>query len=223
MRSRIVDNRGVSWARCGAITCLVGALTPWLPFYAYFEDMSRLESFLNQSSDVAMIQSVTAGKWRACRPVHLQTGRNCLWYVPSVPLPLVPATYDDDLGVVDDPWAWWTELRQGADPKRPFFGLGHPGIIWPNMHERSEVQPEAIAISSIEWSGARHSNGSDAELTRRFWASLLRWMNRQATKIPRSGGLDGGTAEIYALNSALAEIQARTPRSTNPTPFEHVT
>ncbi len=196
---------------------------PWLPFYACFGDMSRLESFLNQSSDVAMIQSVTAGKWRAHRPVHLQTGRNCLWHVPSGPLPLMPATYGDCLGVIDDPWAGWTEQRQGADPKQPFFGPGHPGIIWLNVHERSQAQPDAIAISSIEWSGARHSNGANAEPTRRFWASLLRWMNRHATKIPRSGRLDGGTAEIYALSDALAEIQAGTPRSANPAPFEHVT
>jgi hypothetical protein len=195
---------------------------PWLPFYACFEDLAHLESFLNQSSDVAMIQSVGAGKWRAHRPVHLQIGRNCLWYVPSGPLPLMAAARGDCLGVIDDPWTEWTEQRQGADPKQPFFGPGHPGIIWMNVHERSQSQPDAIAISSIEWSGNRHSNGSDAVLAKRFWASLQRWMSRHATKIPRSGGLDGEPAEIYALKNALAEIQTGTPRSANPAPFEHI-
>ncbi|NYH15960.1 hypothetical protein [Paraburkholderia bryophila] len=123
---------------------------PWLPFYACFEDIARLESFLNQSSDVAMIQPAGAGRWRAHRPVHLQTGRNCLWYVPSGPLPLIPVRHGDCRGVIDDPWTGWTEQRQGADPKQPFFGPGHPGVLWLNLHERSQAQPSAIAMSSIE-------------------------------------------------------------------------
>ncbi len=196
---------------------------PWLPFYACRDDIASLESFLNQSRDVAIIQPATAGRWRAHRPIHLQTGRNCLWYVPSGLLPLIPARDGDCHGVIDNPWAGWAEQRQGADPKQPFFGPGHPGVLWLNVHERSQAQPDAIAVSSFEWSGARYANGSDVRPAKRFWASLLRWMSQHATKIPRSGRLDGEPAEIYALHKALAEIQGGRPRSPNPPPFELVT
>jgi|SRR5471030_351354 len=197
---------------------------PWLPFYACSQDTTQIEDFLNRSGDISMILTDGPGKWRAQRPIIWREGRTCLWHEPSGGLPLAPAAIDDSVGTIDDPWAGWDERRQGADATQPFFGPGHPGVIWLNAYARSDAHLNAVAMSSFEWTGNRYSTigRPPADSTTRFWASLKRWIIRNSTKIPRSGPLDGEPAEIYAFPGAIAAFRAARPRDANPAPFAHV-
>jgi hypothetical protein len=192
---------------------------PWLPLYIDETDASVVLAALNADPSVAFIIADGPGKWMARGSLDtISDGRLCLWHVPSGPLPLLRPGAEPPL-VVDDPWAGWTELRAGADRTMPYFGAGHPGIIWWNLRTRSRRAAGGIGLSSFEWIGNHYRiiGSAAAPSTEAWWAGLRRLVRKQkARRVPRSGPVDGDHPEIWALPSALRKIQDGSSRDDNP-------
>ena len=183
---------------------------PWLPIYAAPQDLSEVFAFLDQSSELAFIISDGSGRWRATSVVERvstpQPKRYCLWHVPSGPLPLLRAD-DREPGSIVDPFGGWQEERGGADPACPFFGAGHPGVIWLNVSPDNldtVSQIRAMGLSSFEWIGNRYRIiGFPAlAVTERFWKSLRQWVQQRASKVPRGGPTRPTPPEIWAFRHA---------------------
>src|SRR5258706_9355574 len=181
---------------------------PWLPLYIDETDASQLLAVLNSDPEVAFIVSATPGKGVAQKGVtSVADSRYCLWHCPSGSLPLVGGP-GVPYGVISDPWAGWTELRAGADPRVPFFDAGAPGIIWGNVRTQSRGA-SGIGLSSFEWIGNPYRLlGYPAHPTTEVWWKKLRKLvkNLKAIRIPRSGAVDGPNPEIWCLPSALEKI-----------------
>ena len=191
---------------------------PWLPIYADSCDMERMCDWLNASEEVAFIVPCAPGRWRAVSSVpSFDSDRVCLWHVPSGPLPLLHPHPSKEVGAILDPWSGWQELRIGADPQRPYFGAGHPGVIWLNVRALSRRSAPGIGLSSFEWIGNRYrliGNAAEAS-TEKFWRSLRRWVQKQCQKIPRYGPIDGPGAEIFTFPSAQAAFESGVGRDAN--------
>jgi len=192
---------------------------PWLPIYADSNDFRTIHDWLNASEELAFIVADGPQRWRAVSTVpSLATDRVCLWHVPSGPLPLLHAQPSREVSSITDPWSGWQELRAGADASRPYFGAGHPGIIWLNHRPISRRSQRGIGLSSYEWIGNHYrdiGNAADAA-TEVFWRSMRRWTQKHAKKIPRDGPIDGSRAEIFAFPSALAAFESGVERDANP-------
>ena len=187
----------------------------WLPMYADDGDLRRILDWLNSEDSIGFLVSRGPRRWAAVsRLSEWGCRRTALWHVPSGPLPLLtPAPSEQGL-TVENPWESWVELCAGADPATPYFGAGHPGIIWFNNHCREGV----IGLSSFEWIGNHYGIiGSAAHPdTEKWWRRLGRRVKRGAVRIPRFGVLDGPHPEIWALPGALAQIEAGMARDSNP-------
>ena len=196
---------------------------PWLPIYADEQDFRVILDRLNGDEEIAFIvpdgSSLWRARWRATRPLsRLEAARICLWHVPSGPLPLLHRQPDKKAGTITNPWNGWTGLRDSAHKNCPFFGAGHPGIIWLNHRPQAPQTSGGIGLSSFEWIGNRYSAaGSPAsEATEKFWQSLQRWVKKGSVKVPRDGPVDGPQAEIWAFPSALAAFRNGRGREANP-------
>jgi len=111
---------------------------PWLPIYADFNDFRTIHDWLNASEELAFLVSDGPNRWRAVRTVPaLDPDRVCLWHIPSGALPLLHSHPSLEVSSITDPWRGWQELRTGADASRPYFGAGHPGVIWLNFRPSS--------------------------------------------------------------------------------------
>jgi hypothetical protein len=191
---------------------------PWFPLYIDAVDAADLLGRLNFDPEIAFIVANGPGRWIARRAlVAIPDGRHCLWHCPTGALPLLRSGNAPD-GVIADPWAGWKEARAGADPSQPYFGPGHPGIIWWNVNVASRDPPGGIGLSSFEWVGNHYRIiGSSADpKTEAWWAQLRKSVKKRgARRIPRHGPVDGPHPEIWALPSALAKIEAGAPRDYN--------
>lgn len=186
---------------------------PSLPIYADESDCSAVVDHLNQSEEIAFIVSVGAGKWAAVpRIERLKPGRYCLWHVPSGPLPLFRGA-NEPPGLIENPFSGWVEVKAGADTSQPYFGAGHPGIIWLNVRGTDVNHLSGLAtigLTSFEWIGNHYKSiGSSAHPdTEKFWKSLGRWVKKNSVKVPR-GGLNQSTpAEIWALEGAASQLES---------------
>jgi hypothetical protein len=191
---------------------------PWLPLYASETDFKWLFSLLSADDEIAFIVSVGPKQWIAKAAIPFSgDARYCLWHVPSGPLPLLRDKGNDN-GLILDPWKPWAEERTGADSSTPYFGAGHPGVIWLNARVKSKIKKDGIGMSSFEWIGNHYRLiGNPAhEATERYWKRLGRSIKKIATRIPREGMWDGGNAEIWALPDALLKIQNGAERNPNP-------
>jgi hypothetical protein len=191
---------------------------PWLPIYAAPDDLESIRAWLNKEPDIAFLVEDGPKRWKAVSAISsLWQPRVCLWHEPSGPLPLLGPGLDDSVSAVADPWAGWTERRAGADPTIPYFGAGHPGVIWLNVRPTGR-SASSIGLSSFEWIGNRYRViGRPApELTSRWWQRLQRWIKKSAVQIPRVGPLSGSDCEIWALPEAYHLFQAGTARDNNP-------
>ena len=192
---------------------------PWLPFYADATDFQLLHDWLNDSSELAFIIPDGQKRWRAVNSIPVLEGpRICLWHIQSGALPLLYPPPSREIKPIDDPWKGWEEIRQRDNPSTPYFGPGHPGIIWLNHRTEMKQDPNGIGLSSFEWIGNHYRLiGSAAKPDTEFlWKSLRRWVQKHAKRIPRSGPVDGQHPEIYAFPSALAAIESGVQRDANP-------
>ena len=188
---------------------------PWLPLYANSDDFDEIREWLNSEESVGFLVSCGPKKWVAVNKLDAWTSpRIALWHIPSGPLPLLAEEPSAEDGEIADPWSAWTERRTGADPTTPYFGAGHPGVIWFNLHSSNG----RIGLSSFEWIGNHYQIiGSAANPdTEKWWRRLGRRIKRDAVRVPRSGPVDGGKPEIWALPSALSAIKAGAKRDSNP-------
>jgi hypothetical protein len=190
----------------------------WLPLYATEKDLQNVFRLLSDDEDAAFLVSNGPRKWIATsRCEYSGDAIYCIWHVPSGPLPLLRAQ-GIEAGCVDNPWGGWTEQRTVADPTTPYFGAGHPGIIWLNARAKSKRTPDAIGMSSFEWIGNHYrciGNAATPE-TERFWKRLGKAIKKGAKRLPRGAPWDGPHPEIWALPDALEDIRAGTPRDDNP-------
>jgi hypothetical protein len=195
---------------------------PWLPLYQDAVDTRDLLASFNDDRDVAFVVSDGRGKWIARRKLaSAPDARYCIWHLPSGPLPLFRGA-QVPTGAVEDPWSGWMESRAGADPTLPYFGAGHPGVIWWNVRTESVESTGGIGLSSLEWIGNHYRViGVAAHPATETWWKGLRKLVKQkgARRIPREGPVDGVGAEIWALPGALSRIEAGAPRDANPRPL----
>ena len=203
---------------------------PWIPLYADLRDFQWLTSWLNDEPDIAWIVSDGRKRWKAVDTLEAgDQGTYCLWHIPSGPLPLLtPVTARFPRWrllarllrshFVSNPWEGWEEKRTGADPSQPYFGGGHPGVVWLNMRPAGTDGSGSIGMSSFEWIGNRYKIlGEGAKpTTEKWWKRLRRQIARRAVRIPREGPTGGPHAEIWALPSALESIRDGTLRELNP-------
>ena len=191
---------------------------PWLPLYASEADLESVFSLLCADEEIAFIVSTAPKRWIAKAVIPFGgDARYCLWHVPSGPLTLLRDKGGNN-GLILDPWEPWAEERTGADPSTPYFGAGHPGIIWLNARSKSKMKKDGLGMSSFEWIGNHYRIiGNPAhETTERYWKKLGRSIKKMATRVPREGEWDGDKAEIWALADALRKIQNGTERNPNP-------
>lgn len=190
----------------------------WLLIYATEHDLRNVFAFLNEEDEVAFLVSDGPGRWVAKKHINYQgDSRYCIWHIPSGPLPLLRPNGKEE-GLVQDPWQGWEEERAGADPTSPYFGPGHPGVIWLNAHAVSNRKRDAIGLSSFEWIGNwyRMVGNPSPETTTRFWKRIGRRVKKCALRIPRAGAWNGPTPEVWALPDALMKIQSGVERDVNP-------
>lgn len=194
---------------------------PWLPVYATEDDVQLLLGLLNDDPAIAFIVGAGARSWRATSShPALSPGRYCLWHVPSGPLPLLRPKGAID-GVVADPFAGWREERAGADPSHPYFGAGHPGVIWFNVRPtltRPHSELREIGLSSFAWIGNWYRIiGSPAPaVTEAWWKALRRWVKKHAIKVPRGGLQEHTPPEIWAFPAAHQLLSTTAVGGNNP-------
>ena len=178
---------------------------PWLPIYAGEADLQELLSWLNADEEIAFIISDGPKRWKAVSSLGaIGSGRNCIWHVPSGPLPLLGDGKIKD-SHVPDPWNGWEEVRTGADPNKPYFGPGHPGIVWLDARPRGVGKRGAVGLSGFEWIGDRYRVIGKAapEATKKWW-QLRRFVKKVAVRIPRVGPHDGPNPEIYGASVGVS-------------------
>jgi hypothetical protein len=183
---------------------------PYIFFYADEQDFRMILNYFNEHAEVALIVPDGAHRWRATFTVpRLRRKSIALWHVPSGALPLLHAPPDNKTARVRNPWRGWKELFPGASTSEPYFGPGHPGIIWLSRQPRSASIPGAVGMASFDWIGGRYSRVGSAvpKPTRRFWNGLRKWVKEHAVLIPRKGRLNGPRREIWAFPSALASFK----------------
>ena len=191
---------------------------PWLPIYADTNDFRVIHDWLSSKRELAYLVSDGPRRWRAVAAIeNFATNKICIWHVPSGPLPLIHSDPNSDVAWVTDPWRGWQELRSGADSNQPYFGAGHPGILWLNHLPFSRRSERGIGLSSFEWIGNHYGViGNKADpTTESFWRSMRRWTQKQTKKIPRVGALDGAPAEVFAFPSAYRAFENGVERDSN--------
>jgi hypothetical protein len=188
---------------------------PWLPVYADRQDIEQVIALLNADGEAAFIVPVGPRQWRAVERLEgFADGRYCIWCHSGGGLPLIRPKGKRN-GVVRNPWAGWTEEVTGMDPDTPYFGPGHPTVIWFDIRTPAEG---VIRMSSFEWIGNHYRVlGSAAPAAvEKWWQRLKRAVTKSAKRIPRTGPVSGPRPEIWALPSAYAKIGAGAPRTDNP-------
>ena len=202
--------------------------------YLLKSDVELLNDWLNNEDEIAFLVPNGSKKWIAKKQYDILADSNLpnqssiyqqysLWHVPSGSLPLLGSNrgfasliFNEKDSVeekITDPWNGWTEARTGANPNRPYFGPGHPGVFQLDI----KLFPDGeIPISGIQWIGNHYKiigNGADKS-TEFFWNKMRRMAKKIATQIPRCN--DGkGRNEIFAFPNAYEEIKNGRPCSLN--------
>lgn len=192
---------------------------PWFPIYADRDDFEFLIRWLINEDDIAFIVPHGTKSWIAIQELKdFSNERLCLWHAPSGPLPLLREDTTLPDGIIENPWNGWIEEITGANPNNPYFGSGHPGVIWLNVRYESSEDKNTIGLSSFEWIGNwyRIIGRPAPTVTEQWWQRLRRWTKKSSVRIPREGPTDGPHPEIWAMKSALAKIKSGVKRELNP-------
>ena len=175
-------------------------------------DFGVILAYLSDHPDVAFIVPDGPGRWRAVKSLDsIPAERIALWHVPSGPLPLLAAHHGEPDRLIKDPWRGWTELRPGADRSAPYFGPGHPGIIWLRHNPAFPWHRHGVGISDFEWIGNYYSiiGRPAAPATEQFWKDLRRW-------IVRSTKRRDDPTDARAFPSAMAKVRAASDATAEP-------
>ena len=200
---------------------------PCILFYATDKDLQQVFAFLNKDPEAAFIVGNGPKRWIAKSPLPYHGDATyCIWHVPSAaggPLS-IPRRVDgavcisSDNRVIHDPWQGWEEEITGANSSQPYFGPGHPGIIWLNARSYSTAAQDWVGMSSFTWVGSDCDREvrPAAEIARPFWKKLRRLVTENNAEIPVFGPWDGDAPpKIPALPNALAKIKNGAGRSEN--------
>lgn len=179
-----------------------------ISFVADEADFQTILAYLTDKPDVAFIVPAGPGRWRAAERLdRVDVDRIGLWHIPSGPLPLVAAKPGEPERLIDDPWRGWTEEAAGHDRTCPYFGPGHPGVLWLRYNPHGPGTRHGVGISEFEWIGNYYSliGHPAAPVTDQFWKELRRWVVRQTTR------RDDPT-DARAFPSAMAKIRGAAER-----------
>ena len=194
---------------------------PWLGLYADEVDSASILKLLNADPEIAFIVRHGRDRWIARRRLRAVTeGKICLWHHPGGPLPLVYVSAlmerrTNKTSYVEDPWKGWKPKMIGADTGTPYFGPGHPSVVWWNVSPRGAIAKNSIGLSGFEWIGNANSIiGRPAHpSTTEWWKRLRKSLTKGNRRVSRLGPLDGGLGrDVWALPSALAKLEAGVPR-----------
>jgi hypothetical protein len=191
---------------------------PWIPMYLAADDVALLSAMLNADEEIAILVTDGPRRWKAVLGLStLSMGRIGMWHIPSGPLPLLAPDKKDALQV-HDPLSGWNEMRTGADPTTPYFGAGHPGVIWLNLRPHPKERNSACGMSSFEWIGNHYSliGNPATKATELWWRSLRRRIRRIAKKVPRQHLSSPSRSEIFAFPAALILLEAGKSFDANP-------
>jgi hypothetical protein len=187
---------------------------PWIPLYATERDLAEVVRWLSEDPEIAFIVSAGPKRWVACPSLDgVHFDRIALWHKPSGPLPLVPGRAWQRERWIEHPELGWRERSTAVDQTVPFFGAGHPGVIWFNA-VTAGPEGEDIGMSSFEWMGTGGSASHPA--TARWWDRFQERVREVGIQVPRSGPLDGPDAEIWVLPEARSLILSGATRAINP-------
>jgi hypothetical protein len=190
---------------------------PWIPMYLAPADATNLLTMLDADEQIAFLLGDGPTRWRAyrCLPSPI-TGRIAMWHIPSGPLPLLGAEMRGTTRQVPDPFSGWMERRTGADPTTPYFGAGHPGIIWLNLRLSPKEQGSSGGLSSFEWIGNHYAAiGNPASaVTQAWWKSLRQRIQKSTRRVARQRF--STTAEIFAYPEALKLLENGLSFDNNP-------
>jgi len=182
-------------------------------------DASELIDLLTQDPEMAFLVSDGPRRWRAVEAISAKgIERVGLWHIPSGPLPLLPAIYDGPIHQVDDPWLGWTEERTGANPNTPYFGAGHPGVIWLNLRTGGKDSGSCCGLSSFEWIGNHYKviGNAATPTTETWWKSLRRRVTKLSRKVPRQRLSSSSPPEVFAFPRAYTLLEAGGIADANP-------
>jgi hypothetical protein len=185
--------------------------------YADRTDIQRVLALLNSDNEVAFIVKDGPKRWKAARTLdQFEDTRYCIWVRSGGSLPLMRSDGTEG-DLIENPWDGWTENRTGADSADPWFGPGHPAVVWLNVRTKGKGT-SGIGLSSFEWIGNHYRIiGSPApEAVEKWWQRLRRSIKKIGKRIPRDGPIDGSEPEIWALPSARNAIEQGAPRDMNP-------
>ncbi|KAB2929949.1 MAG: hypothetical protein F9K24_18120 [Leptonema illini] len=192
----------------------------WLPIYATEKDTKWVIDQLCSDPQIAFIiadpSSTQRKRWKAVAELHDHSiQRYCLWHIPSGKLPLHDNKPDSKQYILN-PWEGWDEQKAGANANTPYFGAGHPGIIW--FDNRSDQQgAKNIGMSTFGWIGNHYKSlgNSASQDTEKWWKSLRNKIKKNSEKIGRENTMP---AEIFCLPDALEKINVEGyTRNANPT------
>lgn len=210
----------------------------WIPIYADEDDFITITEKLNADSEIAYLLPDGKERWIAHAEVeYLQDGDYMLWHTPGgeilrfrkgkrdintgvlgklmkypVDPPLIEA------GWVEDPWKGWKGPHASDNETLPFLDSA-PCIISLTVRRHGAYSDGSIGMSCFGWIGNRYRliGKPASKETANWWRRLNRWISKEsATKIPRSGDLDGPNPEIWAFPSAYGKINIGNPRDMNP-------
>jgi hypothetical protein len=186
--------------------------------YLAADYVALLSAMLNADEEIAILVTDGPRRWKAVLGLStLSMGRIGMWHIPSGPLPLLAPDKKDALQV-HDPLSGWNEMRTGADPTTPYFGAGHPGVIWLNLRPHPKERNSACGMSSFEWIGNHYSliGNPATKATELWWRSLRRRIRRIAKKVPRQHLSSPSRSEIFAFPAALILLEAGKSFDANP-------
>ncbi|MFZ2163007.1 MAG: hypothetical protein WAW02_12380 [Sideroxyarcus sp.] len=192
---------------------------PWLPMYLTGIDAPTLIDLLSDDSEIAFLVTDGKKRWRAVdRLDTTNISRIGLWHIPSGSLPLLAERHGEPDSEIVNPWLGWEERRTGANPTTPYFGAGHPGVIWLNLQLQGKSNNSCCGLSSFEWIGNHYKIIGKAATTEteRWWKALRRNVSKITHKVPRHS-LDSSSApEILAFPNAYSLLLAGGIADQNP-------
>ena len=160
-----------------------------IDLYADRSDIDAIAARLNADDNCAFLVGAGPGRWKAVSTLdRFDDGDYCIWVRSGGALPLLRANHDAEADLIKNPWDGWTEERAGADVRFPYFGPGHPAIVWFNVRTKGRAAG-AIGLSHFGWIGnSFRVLGTPAHAAVEKWWQRLR---RSITKIGTSSSTKG--------------------------------